>query len=241
LIIPLYNKELYIEKCLVRIKKVFKESELIHSIIIVDDKSSDGSLLKIQEMSKLDSKIRVVRHEENLGKGAALKSGINLLETEFGAYIDADDEIDPQALLTGIELLIADNSISIAYGSKTHKSSKVNYPMNRVVLSKVFRQLIKLIFKLDVEDTQTGIKVFKTGAIVPISRQVKSNGFAFDLELLIYSNNAKLKVVPFEIKLDHNFDSSINLKSIINMAKEIIQTYINTKKSKKEMFRNYTS
>lgn len=232
LIIPLYNKESYIEKCLVRIERVFKKKDLIHSIIIVDDKSSDGSLSKIHELSKIDSKIKIVSHEDNLGKGAALKSGINLLETEFGAYIDADDEIDPQALLTGIELLIADNSISIAYGSKMHKRSKVNYPLNRVVLSKVFRQLIKLLFELDVEDTQTGIKVFKTGAIVPISRQVKSNGFAFDLELMIHCNNAKLKVVPFEIELDHNFDSSINLKSIIRMAKEITKIYISIKKSK---------
>lgn len=94
-IIPCYNAEKYIKKCINSIcKQTFKDFE----IVIVNDCSTDSSLTIIQEFEKKDNRIKIINHSINKGAHNARQSGINAANGEYIAFIDSDDYIDKNYL-----------------------------------------------------------------------------------------------------------------------------------------------
>lgn len=93
-IIPAYNVEQYIKRC---IASVMAQSLREIEIIIINDGSTDKTLSLIQECAKLDSRIVVV-DQANLGIGAARKRGLELASGEYIHFIDADDWIEPNMM-----------------------------------------------------------------------------------------------------------------------------------------------
>lgn len=90
-IVPVYNTEKYLERCLDSIRKqTLKELE----IIIIDDGSKDACALLCDEVAKTDSRIRVI-HKQNGGLGFARNSGIEVAEGEYVGFVDSDDYIEP--------------------------------------------------------------------------------------------------------------------------------------------------
>ena len=94
-IIPIYNVEKYLDRCIDSVRnQTFENIE----IICVDDCSPDNSLLIVKEHASKDSRIRVIRHEKNLGLGGARNSGIKASRAEYIASVDSDDYIKSEMI-----------------------------------------------------------------------------------------------------------------------------------------------
>lgn len=94
-IVPLYNTEAYLEKCL---RSVMDQTYRDIEIICVDDCSPDNSASIVEDLAKSDARIRLIRHENNLGLGGARNTGIINAKGEYIASVDSDDYIDPEML-----------------------------------------------------------------------------------------------------------------------------------------------
>lgn len=211
-VLPSYNEALHIGKVLDRICK-----ELVgidYKLIVVDDGSTDNSVEVLKSLSIPN--LEIISYKSNQGKGYALQTGLSKIRTEYGAYIDADLDIDPSALVTGIYELRKDSNLSIAIGSKVHKESIVEYPAIRRILSRIYRILTTILFRLNVNDTQTGIKVFRTSDIQYALSKVSANGWSFDLEFLSYIQRGGGKILEIPVKLDYQFNSNLDGKSAIS-------------------------
>jgi glycosyltransferase involved in cell wall biosynthesis len=92
-IIPLYNKENYVESAL---KSVLNQTYTDFEVIIVNDFSSDKSVVKIEPF--LSDKVTLIHHEKNKGLSAARNTGIQNAKTEYITYLDADDVWKPNFL-----------------------------------------------------------------------------------------------------------------------------------------------
>lgn len=91
-ILPVYNVEPYIEKCLKSLQsQTLKKLEFI----FIDDKSTDGSILIPESASKKDSRIRILYNEENMGPGPSRNRGIEIARGEYLSFIDPDDYVAP--------------------------------------------------------------------------------------------------------------------------------------------------
>ena len=89
-IIPVYNVELYLKECLDSvINQTLKDIE----IICIDDNSTDNSYNILLEYQKIDNRIKIIKHKENLGLGPARNSGIRKAKGEYIYFIDSDDYI----------------------------------------------------------------------------------------------------------------------------------------------------
>jgi hypothetical protein len=77
--------------------------------------------------------------------------------------------------------------------------------------------LIKAIFGLDIEDTQTGVKVFRIDALAIAIPKTKEYRFLFDVELLAICGIFRYQMVPMPVQLDYQYSSSINLLSAFRM------------------------
>jgi glycosyltransferase involved in cell wall biosynthesis len=148
-----------------------------------------------------------------MGKGFALGYGMRHARGSFVAFIDADMEIDPVAIPTFLSMMRRTGS-DIVVGSKGHRLSIVQYPVYRRFQGWVYRVLIRLLFNLDVRDTQTGVKLFRSQVLIDALPRLAVKRFAWDLELLVVAHHLGYrKIVEGPIRLDYRFESTVRLSS----------------------------
>ncbi len=212
IIIPAYNegKELVknISSIIESIDKVTNNFELI----IVDDGSTDNTK---EESKKLnDKRIKFLSYEINKGKGAALKYGFEYAKGKYVSFMDADLDINPSSLKNFFHYMDFYDA-DIIIGSKRHPESKVHYPWFRRFLSWGYQVLIFLLFKLNIRDTQSGLKLLKYDVAKDLMKKVTVKKYAFDLELLINAKKKGYRVVEAPIVLEYKFSGTgINLKAV---------------------------
>jgi glycosyltransferase involved in cell wall biosynthesis len=220
-IIPSYMKVNSIVECIEGIFKSKRDFDYEDfTIVVVIDGDVDNTSSKLNSVYKDDLRVLVLPY--NSGKGAAIKAGLDITESEYVAFFDADLDIDPSALFHGLNELKLNKKISGVAGCKSHSDSQVNYPVVRQFYSYIFKLFVGLMFKQEILDSQTGIKVFRTEKIRDKYPQCRENGFLFELELMIMLLRCDEKVSYIPVKIDHTYGSTINILSAVKILKELM-------------------
>lgn len=224
-VMPAYNEEAIIKDNLLSASSIISEFADDYKIIAVNDGSSDNTEKFIIEASALDSHISYVSYAKNQGKGGAIKAGVKYANADYIAFLDSDLELSPVMLKNFLKALKKRNA-DIAIGSKLHKDSKLEYPFTRRILSFGYYVMLKLMFKLNLKDTQTGIKLFKSSIIKPICETLTTTGFAFDIEILAKASKKGAKIIEMPIELNFTRDkrekSRISPKVIYKVFKDTL-------------------
>ena len=171
---------------------------------------SDGSVDRTDErlLERRSERVRVFHYDRNLGKGYALKLGSLQARGRWIGYIDADLDLDPASLPRFLRHAEA-RGLDIVVGSKRHPDSVVHYPRSRRVASRLYQLLVRLLFRLDVRDTQVGLKVFRREVVDEVLPLLIVKRFAFDLELLAVSRSLGFSRIEEQpISLDYRFTGS---------------------------------
>jgi glycosyltransferase involved in cell wall biosynthesis len=168
----------------------------------------------------------------NRGKGHALRHGFARSRGKWLAFIDADLDIDPSSIGPLLQPLL-DGNADVAVASKVHPGSSIHYPPFRRLQSKVFRTLVHTAFSLDVHDTQTGLKVFTHTVLERCLPLVRTDGFAFDVELLVLANDAGFRIVEGPVLLDYQFSSSTGAATVSDMLRELADIWRRRRRARK--------
>jgi len=183
IIIPAYNEENNIKKTLLDIVNNFK-THYSYEIVVVCDGCTDKTYEKAKIISKKYSMIQVYSYPNNKGKGYALTYGVKKSTGDIIALFDAGGDFDINHIDRFTKLLEVFDA-DIVIGSKRHPASQVIYPAKRKFYSRIYQFMVRLLFNLNIRDTQTGIKIFKKQALEKIIPKVVVKKYAFDLELLV--------------------------------------------------------
>ncbi len=222
LIIPVYKQEKTIVKNLQQIKKVLDKIRYDYEIITVVDGIHDKSLRKIKA-ARIE-KVKHIGYLKNQGKAHAIQIGMKEAIGSYVMFLDSGLEIDPNGismLLEHMEWYDAD----IIVGSKRHLASKVNYPLQRKILSDGYYFLVKLLFGLRIHDTQAGIKVFRKKVLEKILPVLLEKKFAGDLEMLVAAESFGFnRIYEAPIKLDFNLSSITSAATLRSIAGIFIDT-----------------
>ncbi len=176
-------------------------------ILVVSDGSIDETAERLLELRD-EGNFSVFHYDRNLGKGYAVKLGALEARGEWIGYVDADLDLDPGGLADFLAAARA-RSLDFAIGSKRHPESHVHYPPSRRVASWFFQQLVRLLFRLDVRDTQVGIKLFRREVAEQVLPLLLVKRFAFDIELLAVSRALGFSRIEEQpIRLDYRFTGS---------------------------------
>lgn len=126
-IIPLYNKENYVEDTL---KSILRQTFSDYEVVLVDDCSTDGSVAKVQPF--LSNTVRLVAHTQNSGLSASRNTGIRNSKAQFVTFLDADDTWEP-SLLEAFHSMITkfpDESIFAANYREVYPDNTIRLPKN---------------------------------------------------------------------------------------------------------------
>jgi hypothetical protein len=176
-------------------------------LVVVSDGSIDGTAERLLEVSS-GERLRVIHYDRNLGKGYAVKLGALAARGDWVALVDADLDLDPGAIPGYVEVARREG-LDFAIGSKRHPASVVHYPRSRRIASWCYQQLNRVLFRLDVRDTQVGLKVFRREVAEEVVPLLLVKQFAFDLELLAVARALgfrRMRELP--VRLDYRFTGS---------------------------------
>ncbi len=175
-VIPAYNEQNTIEEIVKRVRAVQFEKEMI----IVDDCSTDGTREVLKRLEH-EPDVRVLYHEVNKGKGAALRTGFSATTGDLVIVQDADLEYNPQEFHK-LAKPILDGRADVVYGSRFLSSEE-----HRVLFfwhslgNKVLTTLSNMFTNLNLTDMETCYKMFRADVLKRIS--IKENRFGFEPEI----------------------------------------------------------
>ena len=191
IIIPVYNEENTIISILEALEKVTLIGELQKEIIIVDDCSTDNSksIIKQYVSDKPNINAKYFSHEKNMGKGAALHSGIKHSTGDYITIQDADLEYDPQEFNLLLKPVI-DGFADVVYGSRFSggKPHRILFFWHTIG-NKFLTFLSNTLSNLNISDMETCYKMFKSEHIKSLN--LKEKRFGFEPEV-----TAKISRIP---------------------------------------------
>ena len=189
ILIPVYNEKKSLSKILSQVEDV--DFGLEKEIILIDDYSTDGT----KELYA-DLPYKVLYHQRNLGKGAALRTGINCASGDIIIIQDADLEYNPQDYKPLVHLIVTDTA-DVVYGSRlADKRNSGNFLLLSYLANVTLTYLTRLLYGTYLTDMETCYKAFRADLIKDIT--IKSNRFDFEPEITakILKKNVRFMEVP---------------------------------------------
>ncbi len=199
LVVPCYNEAATLEVCIARILAIATPTRRLE-IVVVDDASTDDSLARARALASIHPEIRVVAHERNRGKGAALRTGFQQVSGDFVAVQDADLEYDPRDLIPLLEPLQAGNADAV-FGSRflasdTHRVLDFWHSAGNRLLT----LLSNAFTNLRLTDLETCYKVFRRDVLQSI--ELEEDRFGFEPEIVAKLARLRLRVYESPIGYD---------------------------------------
>ena len=210
IIIPAFNEEAAIQEVIEEVRKSGYEN-----IIVVDDGSSDNTFQKARE-----SKVIVLRHKINRGKGAAAKTGIEaakIMEAEVAVTMDADGQHNSKDIQPMVELI--EKGYDVVLGTRLRNPAGM--PFYKIIANKIGNFFTWLAYGLWVTDSQSGFRAFSKRALDCID--TKTDRYEYDSEVIreIRRNKLKYIEIPIEVRYTEYSMGKKHKQGLVNGLKTL--------------------
>jgi dolichyl-phosphate beta-glucosyltransferase len=205
LVVPCFQEAATVMQTLERLAGWFPEA----SIVVVDDGSRDDTASRAQAIARQHRATTVIVLPVNSGKGRAVAAAADVVAGDRIVIVDADLAYRDEAIRRAAAAL---DDADMAVGNRRHAESTYTVPVRlfgflyrRHGLGWLFNRLVRLTLGLTVQDTQCGLKAFRTDAFRRLMPNVRTFRFAFDLEVWLLAGAFGFRVV--EVPVDVRYES----------------------------------
>lgn len=194
-VIPVFNEGATIG----HLVKLVAAQKPVRELVIVDDCSTDNTWNVLQELAAQDNRIRLFRHEQNRGKGAALRTGFAHVSAPVVLVQDADLEYDPTEYYLLLKPILMDKA-DVVFGSRFlgHGAHRVLYFWHSLA-NRMLTTLSNMATDLNLTDIETCYKVFRREVLQRIS--LEEDRFGFEPE--ITAKVSRLRVRIYEVPISY--------------------------------------
>lgn len=223
-VIPAFNEAARLGETLCAVVRYLREYGP-SQLIVVDDGSTDETAAVARHVLQAigDVRARVIRYEENRGKGYALRRGLLAARAPIALFTDAD-------LSTPIEEIpklvdpIARGQYDVTFGSRALDRTLIGarQPFLRETGGRVFNRITRIATGMPFWDTQCGFKAFRMDAFAPVLRASTIDRFAFDVEWLYLAHRGGLRLREIAVRWNHHDGSKVSMRrDSLRMIQEI--------------------
>ena len=207
IVMPVYNEERSIREVLEKVLKL-ELNHLAREVVVVDDGSTDRTPELLMGFSG-QPRVKIITHQKNLGKGRAIRTGIENSTGSIIALQDSDLEYDPGELPALIAQII--NGEEVVYGSRFLGSVK-NMSLLFYMGNRLLTLLTRLLYGAPITDMETGFKVFRRGVVKGM--ELESTGFEIEPELTakILRAGRRIKEAPINYVAREKQQKKITIK-----------------------------
>lgn len=221
---PAYRLESTITDNIERVAAVvasWEDSE----IIVIDDGSPDDTRGFAEKAAAHSDCVAVVGYTTNRGKGGALKEGFKYATGDTIVFLDSDLDLPPEQLPEFLEAFYAAD-VDALVGAKRSAMVSGRYPALRKALSLAFSAINRLLLRLPVTETQTGLKAFRRGVLEQTLPELETERYAFDLELLVRIRKVGGSMTEAPVSLAPGSASGLALGTLWEMGRDTLKIWI---------------
>jgi glycosyltransferase involved in cell wall biosynthesis len=224
-ILPAFNEGEIIEEMVETTYQYLSAHFAEFEIIVVDDGSTDDTNQIVSHLAQQRESIALETHPTNRGKATAFRTGVDVSNYALLLSLDADLELDPSRLDRFLSIR-EETDADIVVGSKTHPDSDIEYPVFRTILSRGYAWMIRILFSLDVDDPQTGMKLFSRESLQDCLPELKATGLAFSVELLIIAQLHGYHIEEAPISLDYSGNTHVSIGTVLDMFAHTVRLFV---------------
>jgi glycosyltransferase involved in cell wall biosynthesis len=200
ILVPVYNERTVVERCLSLVLTAPIPENMAREIVLVDDCSTDGTLAILERIAASNPCFKLIRHEVNRGKGAAIRTAIEHASGDFCLVQDADLEYDPREYPRLLKPLLDGNADAV-FGSRYMAGEQTRVlPFWHSMINKSLTLVSNMFCNLNVTDMETCYKVFRTDLLKSIP--VRSDRFGFEPEITMKCAKRKLRI--YEVPISYH-------------------------------------
>lgn len=224
-IIPAYNEEKRLKKTLDSVCRYLTGQNYESEVIVVDDGSVDSTVTT----AKTWPQVKILKHQYNQGKGAAVRTGMMAATGDYRLFMDADNSTTIDHLPPFLNAAI---NADVVIASRRLPQSKITTPQpwHREFLGACFRFLVRMLVTLEVSDSQAGFKLFSARAAEEVFKKQTIDRWAFDVEIIVIAKRLGLIVRELPIVWQNDRDSKVRLRGMLNMLREVLVVRRNIKR-----------
>ncbi len=216
IVIPFFNEAKRVNVSLKKIKKFIDRSKFKKiEVNFVNDGSTDESPQIINKFIKKENKknikYRLFDLVANEGKGAAVKKGVLKSNCTWILTSDIDLSVDLNQIIIWERKKLIVSKHKIYFGSRELKNSVVKSKFYRKFLGYFFRLFTLLFFGIDLKDSQCGFKLYEKSVAKYIFKNLKTNGFEHDIEIVTLAKNKNFKIIELPVHWSHVSGSKLNV------------------------------
>jgi glycosyltransferase involved in cell wall biosynthesis len=200
ILMPVYNERTVVERSISLVLTAPLPENMERELVIVDDRSTDGTWDILQRLANAFPQIRLYRHEVNCGKGAGVRTAIEKATGDFSLIQDADLEYDPSEYPRLLRPLL-DGHADAVFGSRYMAGEQTRIlPFWHSMINKGLTLTCNMFCNLNLTDMETCYKVFRTDLLKSIP--IRSNRFGFEPEIVMKSAKRKFRI--YEVPISYH-------------------------------------
>ena len=213
LVIPAYNEQNRLPATFQQIREHITKWAFPFELIIVVEPSEDRTLELVRDEAQSLPNLVVLTNSKRRGKGFAVRNGMLQARGSYIFFSDADLSTPLEDLDKGLTLLRHDQSIDVLVGNRQHPNSQIvqHQTMMREYMGKVFNRMVQALAGLNLSDTQCGFKGFRYQAAKEIFGRQQTDGFAFDIEVLLLAKAMNFSVVEAPVRWKNSPASHVRI------------------------------
>jgi glycosyltransferase involved in cell wall biosynthesis len=219
IILPAFNEERRLPGSLVALNGYLDEHFPDAEVIVADDGSADSTADTVGASASRFPRVRLLSLPHR-GKGNAIRAGMLEATGEVRIFMDVDLAVPVEAIAEAATLAC---SHDIVIGSREISGSvRLGEPRSRHLMGRVFNFAVRRIAGIDQSDTQCGFKAFTANAADSLFQRQRSNGFGFDVELLVLAKKRGLSVAQLPVEWRYGPESRVRWHHPFRMLFEVV-------------------
>lgn len=222
--IPMYNENSVIADSARRLSAYMEDHYQDYELLFCSDGSTDGCDQTVKSLELPN--VRVISYEQNRGKGYAVRTAMLAATGDVRMFLDADLAYGTDVIDRIFQFFESGREEQVVIGSRNlQKDGYEGYTFLRKIASKTYIRVLGLVGGFRLSDSQCGCKAFSASAAQEIFSRCEIDGFAFDIEAILWATKLDIKIAEIPVRVIQHSDSKVRLlRDTFRMLRDLSKT-----------------